>query len=418
MNRFGRPDLIGDGSVHVLAFDAIRERSGRRWETRQDAVREYVVRQFDSIFADEGALEPLDDVNFLLAQSAKGFGAQSKALRLLSRVLEHFLGSSERSDVKIFQVTGIGPAGIETVPVDVTDAQLKQEAAIDDESQDVPLRERSPAMADSSLDQGSPLSEPIHTRRFQNSRPLVGDRTYEALFLVDPVWSIHQRAVASYVLRPLIFERQAEGLVEADLEKASPSDLIKLDLVILAEARSLFKQSGNDRHFVLHVPIHSSSVSNMSGRQKVLASLDGFHPSASTSVIVVLRGLNGGAPQSLLLELTSLLKGRCRAVIAQVAELDPRIARWRDAKLSGIAVDLSAVAKRGAHPTVKTLSKFALQIKGVAPVLAGYSVPGSPELLAAWAAGFTHVSGDSIICGGSSDLVSRRVEPTDLYLHH
>ena len=95
--------------------------------------------------------------------------------------------------------------------------------------------------------------------------------------------------------------------------------------------------------------------------------------------------------------------------------LDCRIDRWRDARLSGVAVDLGVLAASNERASVRRMSEFASRLIGVAPALLAYSVPNTAVLLAAWSAGFTHVGGELIdrFCDGI--LQPLRLDPVDLY---
>jgi hypothetical protein len=416
LGQFDDPELIASGALHVLSLDAIRDRSRLRWATRQETVREFIERQFQKVFPAADHLVRMDDVNYLLIQSTQsGFGAQARALKLLREVLEFFLGASARSDIKLSRVTKIGPGGVETAPVEVSDADLARAAAMDWETP-APKTEDggSDTRADTAPPAG-PVMTAIDTSGAAAASSVRGDRVYDAMFLVEPVWGIRQRAVVSYLLRPLFFEHRGDRIIDADLDKASPADLLKLNLMVLAEAERLFKTHGGDVRFALHVPIHHASLTSSSGRQAILQALARMQPLAATALVVVLAGLDVGAPHSRIVELTSLLARRCRAVVALAPDLDCKIDRWRDAHLLGVAIDLNVLASANEGLSAKRLSDFAARAPSVAPALIAYSVPNSAAMLTAWSVGFTHVGGDLIVKFSDGALKPLRLEPIDLY---
>ncbi len=416
IGRFDDPALISKGELFVLGFEAVRDRSGGRWAMRQDTVRDFVERQFQKYFQVTDHLVRLDDVHFLVVQpSQSGLGAQARALKLLREVLQFFLGASAKADVNLSRVTRIGPDGVEIASVEVSDDDFARAETMDWDAG--PLTTVAPPDADQGDAVGSagPVMSAIDAEKRAGATALKGDRSYEAMFVVEPIWSINQRAVVSYQVRPLIFERQQDRLVDANLAKASPGDLTRLDLLVLAEAQRLFLEHGADKRFALHVPIHHASLGATAGRQALLASLELMQPLASSSVVVVLTGLDSGAPHSRILALTNSLARRCRAVIALAPDLDCKIDRWRDAHLSGVAVDLNQLANSNERVNVKRLSEFAAKFRGVAPALIAYSVPNTAILLAAWAAGFTHVGGDLIDRYSDSIMRPLRLNPIDLY---
>jgi hypothetical protein len=416
IERFDNADLVGGGALHVLSFDAIRDRSGRRWPMRQDSVREFIERQFHKHFLPADHLVRLDDVHFMVVQPRESsLGAQCRALKLMGEILQHFLGASARSDIRLSRVTRLGPDGVEIAPIEVSDAELADTARLDwgagpggtgePVAPDRPPPFLAPGPLTGAIDAGGVRAAPI----------LSGDRAYEALFVVEPVWGIRQRAVVSYLLRPVVFEHGSDGLADADLAKASARDLLSLNLMVLDEARRLFRDQGPDRRFVFSVPIHHASLGATTGRLAVLSALQRLQPLASSSVIVVLTGLEPGATHSRMLELTSLLASRCRAVVALAPDLDGQVERWRDAHLSGVAIDLTALAQGTTTSSARRMSEFAARCQGVAPALIAYSAPNSAVLMMAWGAGFTHVGGDLIARCATRALRPLRLEPIDLY---
>jgi len=83
--------------------------------------------------------------------------------------------------------------------------------------------------------------------------------------------------------------------------------------------------------------------------------------------------------------------------------------------LSGVAVDLNVLTNSSEQTSVKRMSEFAIKFRRVAPALMAYAVPNTAVLLAAWAAGFTHVGGELIDRYSDSILQPLRLNPIDLY---
>jgi hypothetical protein len=408
------PALIAKGAVFVIGFDAIRDRSGTRWTMRQDTVREYVERQFQKYFTPADQLVRLDDVHFMVVQPLEsGFGAHSRALKLLSEGLKFFLGSGATSDIRLSQVTRIGPDGVELAPIEVSDADLARLASLDWDSGALPTSDHTAEGAQPPP--AGPIMSRINAEKARGNAALKGDRTYEVMVLVEPIWSINQRAVVSYQLRPLFFELQESAFVNANLANATPGDLMRLDLLVLTEAQRLFREQGQNKRFALHVPIHHVSLTMSGARQTVLTMLQRFLPAASSSIVVVLVGLESGTPHSRIVELTSALANRCRAVVAMAPGLDFKMDRWRDARLSGVAVDLSILANSNERLNIKQMSDFAARLPGVAPALLAYSVSNTAVLLASWSAGFTHVGGEVIAKYSEGVLQPLRLDPIDIY---
>jgi len=416
MARLSEDGALKEGAAHVLAFDAIRDKT-RRWALRQDSVREFIERTFHRTFPASDTLVPLDDVNYLVIQPLEtGYAAQGRALRFMAEVLQFFLGSSARADLRLSRVTRIGPDGVETEPVDIKDADLRE--AEKDKADDNPSDPQGEgglgqSEADSLID-GQGLLTPIEASAKGASPAVHGDRTYDAMFVIEPIWSIRQEAVVSYHLRPLIFEYSSEGLVPADLRKATLRDLLRLDLIVLAEAEKVLGAQEAGSRIALHVPVHQAVLAMTSARHKLLGALDRMN-ALSSSLIIVLTGLEIGTPHSRLVEATSLLLNRCRAVVALAPSFDCPIDRWRDARLSGIAIELCNPLDPDGSPSLSQIAGFAARLDRAAPALIAYSAPKTALTLAAWSAGFTHVGGDVIFKGRNEGLKPARVKAIDIY---
>jgi len=409
-------DAFSTHDVFVLGFEAIRDRSGDRWAIRQDMVREFIERRFQKHFPVDHQLLRLDDVNFLLVQPGEtGFGAKTRALKLLSEVLQYFLGASTLSDVRLSRVTRASADGLEITDEDVSATDFSR---LVNEDWDIP----SPDVANNLVQRpvlanDAPTGPALRVIDNKDRRGAIGlrrDRNYEAIFLTEPIWTINQRAIVSYLLRPLIFERQDDCLVEAEANEISPGDRIGLDLVVLAEAERLFREHGPKARFALHVPISQASLSTAAGRRILRSALERLQPLASASIIFVVTGLEAGAPHSKIITITSALAGQCRGVIALAPDLDCKSDHWRGAHLSGVAVSLDG-RNSSSELSVGRFSEFADRLAGVAPALMAYSVPNRAALIMAWSAGFTHVGGEPIQKYADDMLEPLRLNPIQLY---
>jgi hypothetical protein len=242
-----------------------------------------------------------------------------------------------------------------------------------------------------------------------------GDRSYSVSFMVEAVWGVRQSAVASFFLRPSIVEWGQDGVVDADLSRATLGDLVRLDLIILGEAQRLLHLHLPATPCILHVPINQASLGSLKGRPSILSALDALQPFASMSLVIILEGLGTGTPNSRIRELTSVLKARTRAVIAMASGFDTDCERWTGANLSGVGIDFGAQARPSGESSEARFSTFARRGQTIAPVLIGYGAPDTAYVLAAWAAGFTHISVNSVYDGRASRLLPVRFEPMDLY---
>ena len=105
----------------------------------------------------------------------------------------------------------------------------------------------------------------------------------------------------------------------------------------------------------------------------------------------------------------------CTAIIAEAPSFRSDLSYWACAGLDGVCTDLSDQQFRGGVQCLRVLNRFAETTRKIAPALIADAVTNRAALIAAWSAGFTHVSGDVIAHEDCADLTPVRLAPEDLY---
>jgi hypothetical protein len=98
----------------------------------------------------------------------------------------------------------------------------------------------------------------------------------------------------------------------------------------------------------------------------------------------------------------------------QPASMNEEVRRWRGLGLSGIAYDFIDEVQTGSE-AITRVREFGASCAGVATALIGYAISTRPMLLAAWGAGFTHISGAPISDKFPDVRAAVRFLPADIY---
>jgi hypothetical protein len=371
------PTALPGGYGIVISVEAIRDRTERNWSIKQDTVWDFAQRQFEKTFPRTDAIRKLDDVQYLVAQVAEeGTAAQFKAIDLLKTILIFFLGSSTLSQLRLSIVRSIADGVIEAEPM----------------SQDE-IR----AVAEGMRQCAAPLFAPqIRTHPPNQVRlALKADRSYEVVLSIDPIWNVYKQAVASYYPRLLVYESIEPGEEAGSLDDISLRDVLAIDLAILKNAASLIRDGQQHGSiFALHVPISFRCLRSVSCRSELGRLLPLFEDIRKLLAFCIV-GVPDGAPKSILAETISVLRPYGMGVVMQSESLNEEVQRWRDLGLSAVAYDFIDEMQDGPD-IIKRTKDFGAACSGVARTLIGLNISTRPLLMAAWGAGFTHISGTPI----------------------
>lgn len=383
------------GYMIIISVEAIRERTAERWWAKQDAVWDFAQRQFEKSFPRSDAIRKLNDVEYLIVQASdEGAAAQFKAIDFLKSILTFFLGVSTLSQLNLGVVKSIKDGVIDADPLSQDQIQ---------------------AVTCAGLGVSSPAAEASRTHppnQFLGKLKL--DRAYEILVSIDPIWNVYKQAVASYHLRPLVFEDTNGGRRPIDVDEISLNDLLGVDLAILKSAAAAIREGQAEGHaFALHVPIHFRCLRSLSCRSEMARLLPLFADIRKFLAFSIL-GVPDGAPKGALAEAISALRPHGLGVLMQPSSMNGEVRRWHGLGLSGVAYDFIDEVQTGAEVVNRT-KEFGMICNGVATALIGHAISTRPMLLAAWGAGFTHISGAPISDKFPDVRAAVRFLPADIY---
>ena len=408
LRHAGADEAAQRGQVQLVSVAAVRETVGDRWARHQPLVEDFVTRAFARNASEDDLIVRVNDTDFLLIQPSRTpMGALSRSSVLLRETLTFFLGAAEAENIHISLVDRIRDDGLEATRV--TGDQLESAAA-----------ERMGDLVESR--DGSAPWERFGVARPPRKMAVVkrpGQGDIQAMFYLDPVWHVAREAVVSFVVRTVAVHHSAGGEVEpVDVAGLTPGASAALNiqrLVFIGELLGGGDQAGPA--IVIHAPISLNALSYSGARTAVLGELRRLvQGDRRDRLIIELIHIPEGLPESRLAEAIAQVRPHARAVVVRAPSLATDVSVWSRCGARGV---IHEAQWGGALLTEKSMLAAlpgAVDRARHAGLLAGlYGVQSGSVALAAWSAGFTHLSGDHITGRLGSDPVAQRFTVMDLY---
>jgi hypothetical protein len=389
---------IAAGNVNIVSVLAIRQRSGERWSRKRQQVEDFLLRAFARAASPHDTMVPLNEVEFLAFQpEASKAAALTLSANVLKETLTFFLGAAAQADVAVFRVTGFSGEEISVERIDpATLAAAEAEPAPE---------------APSAVGAGAPPAAPIRTDALKREVRLVAEnRPPLVLSLgIEPTWNVAARVVTSFLVRARIAAE--DGAAAAD---AAPSQAGEAALKTLAYANELLTSGPEALQVGLHVPLSLEALAHSGSRYRLLHALRALDAALRRRLILEIVDLPGGFPQSRLTELASVLAPYGRAVLARAPSETANLFPWRRCGLGGISLDCGDLKPSDRNAQAR-LERFAAAAAAAAPACVAYSLASRSLLMAAWAAGFTHLGGAAVDAEVSTPS-AQRFDPVRFYV--
>jgi hypothetical protein len=217
-------------------------------------------------------------------------------------------------------------------------------------------------------------------------------------------------------LKPLVFVHEGPDLMgPANLDVATTHEIVGVDLIVLEEALDTLSRARAGGRFGVHADIHISSLSTSAGRQALLSRLSAAGREAARRLVVELVGLGLGVPPAVLDAAVASLTPFTLGVVARAPSLATDMRAWRSAHLAAVSYDLADLPPADGVAMGEAMGRFAAQAAPVARGVIAHSATTRAQALAAWAAGFTDISGDVLSESGAGSFMPMRFAPEDLY---
>lgn len=395
------PSIAG-GCVNVISVEAIRERSGDRWSRKREQVDVFVERAFTRLASPGSLIVALNDAEFVTIQpDATRWAALNLSAGVLKETLNFFVGAVARADMRLFRVTDFVGGELAVEPVDA--ARFMAGEDVEPEAPD--MVKRGPE---------APPSAQLPARARRVTRMVAGPGVeLEITVTAEPTWNVGARVVASFLMRTsTALDPPNESRRPGRRRELSPVLAGEVALHALTYAADLIRDEGVQ--VALHVPLSVNALSYSTSRYRLLHALRDMDPAIRRLIILEVTELSEGVPQSRLAEMVSMLAPYSRAVLARAPSETADLRGWRRCGLSGITLDCAHLSASDRNAQFR-LSAFAKAAAEVAPACVGYALESRSLLLAAWAAGFTHLGGPAVSAEVTMPQGAVRLDPTDLY---
>jgi len=402
---------IARGAVNVLSVAAIRDHSPERWPRKQEQVHAFLERAFLRASSPDAFIAPLNEVEFVAVQPSRSSSAAlGFSANVLRETLQFFLGAAVRADMRLFQVTDFVRGSLCVEPVDAAcweDEQVAPDLGLGAASgQDA---ERCQAAAVAALS-----TAVLHrgARCWRIGTPGESRSTVATGF--TPVWNMRSRAITSFLIEAQVLEMDADGAAIVRPTATLPS--LQAGEVALRALMAAEERIGADParpRVGLHVPLPLGALACSGPRYRVLHVLRDLPEAVRRYLLLELMDLPVGFPQGRMAELVAMLAPHVRGVIARAPSLETDVARWRGSGLSGVSLDGASIDPAGRDIPAR-LSRFARTVGDIGPACMARGFDANCLLVAAWAAGFSHLSGPAV-SRRAQEIVAMRFVPADLY---
>ena len=401
---------IAAGSVNILSVEAIRDASGERWARKREQVEDFVERRFAQVSQPGDIIVVLNDTEFITVQpSAPRVAALSRSAKVLKDTLAFFLGNPAREDLRLFQVMEFvnGTFALEPASAAMVDQIFEEEAAS--------LPGLSAETAAGWEIGPAPPSDDLQWRVARRVR-LVSppDLDLDLAISTEPTWNVGARVVASFLLAPALFVA-ATGLPprRALTAELSPNMAGEAALATLAYAVELI--TAQRAVVALHAPVALGALTYSASRFRILKALREIPATVRRLLIAEITDVPEGLPQSRFAEVVSMLAPHCRAVLARAPSETTDVRSWRRVGLSGATVDCGHLdaSDRQAHAR---LARFAARAAESRLSSVAYNLTSRSLIMAAWASGFTHLSGPLLSAEVGAPEGVRGLTPGDIFL--
>jgi hypothetical protein len=305
LEHFRGSPLLADGRVNLIALDAVAERMGERWPSRQDQVYEQVERVLRRHMGPSGYLLRVSDTDFLVAQPDVGpFAAQAVCLRSMNEVLIFFLGPAKRYDISVHMVTDLSSHEIVAVPLDM-------KAIADGERREV----RAAAAAAAELADRNTLLSPERWSPFVATS---GQRVRVSCVL-EPVYELKNHKRIGYRLRRRVLDMATDQpLSPAAIKDLSRADLLRIDMASIARGLARIEAAqDHERELSLVVPVSFISLSSHEGRDLLSRAFAQVRATVLKGVICEVCDIED-VPQAPLLLAVSLIKPKTLFVVGHL----------------------------------------------------------------------------------------------------
>ena len=393
---------FASGSVNIIDVGVIRDRSEEKWPRRQEQIRDYVMRTFRRMARQTDMLLQLNDTQFLAIQpGAPRHIAAACCGRVALDTMNYFLGAETRPPISLLVVMGMNGGQIAAAPV----AEDEVRAAMS----------RNGGAGEPGAGAGW-IAEGRAPRRIEKASVVI-DANTRAVLRLEPIWSISQEAIVSYLVAADFFYQDSDDIVVIKLNDLRPRAALSYAVEALQYASSALRTASEmGTRFALHIPMPVNALSLTNGRHDLIKACQRLDQSQRDLIIIEISQCPAGMPQSRMLELANIFKPFCRAVIAQVEDALVPPKHWFETGLAGVSVVIDGTEDRNEREMMRRLRRFADAVVSPRRLIVAHGVRHRGLALSIWANGFTHISGQVISDLAAADGRAVRLSGADVFV--
>ncbi len=379
----GRDPAAKPGEVDLISIARIRDRLGSQWphyavkadRIARNAIERYLVG--GDIYArwkDEGYI--------VVFATLDCHQAQVKCKLIGDEITKKLLGEeqSDLSDVRHVEVQADGSVTFSDVPGFEDLVALTVGGSVHDAAAQEPAESKpEPAPPASPARSANPLAELGYCYR--------------------PSWDPGRGVIAAYLCVPTLPElpgsaqrRRASVVLDRDSAALEMLDFAILNHVI-GVVEALVREK---RRLLITLPVRFETLTAAANRRRYIQVLQAhLSPEAASLLVIELVTVPDGVPHARLLEISSPLRARARAVIARLRPEVNEFSQFAAARVAAVGCDLSE--QPGSElALMQQMSRFGRGAAkaGVATYLRG--INSISLATAALGAGFSHLDGNAI----------------------
>lgn len=371
LERLAGSDRVERGAVYVISVEAIRERSGERWPKKRDDVWGYLGRKLNEYLSYQDIHHRISETDVLVAMTTEdGVAAQAVGMKVLEDVLEFFLGSVERMDIRIRSVSRI--EGDELTVADLDPAVIAK------------ARE---------TESSAPFRRQVSTERERERNPIsfvaANGQRLRVDFALEHVISLSHKVTAVLRVEPMVsFSATGEIIPTRRFARLSDADVLAIDRATLAFGALFMPVDARSQPPVI-LPASFRTMGGRKGRQE-LVSIEGVTPErVRQGMMLEFIDIDRGTPAGRMVEVVSLVGSLTRGVLARLQPTRDALEPIQGARFNGLSIDFSDVTLP--RPKLEAFMRLmAHQMRGKAPALIAQGLSDFRHMDMADDAGFTH----------------------------
>lgn len=377
LERLAGSDRLERGAVFLISVEAIKDRSGDRWDKKRDDVWGYLGRKLNEYLSYQDIHQRVSDTEVLVAMNTEeGVAAQAVGMKVLEDVLEFFLGEANRRDIRIKAVTRIDGSYLSCTDVD-PDAIATARATARPEPEPVV----------------SPYQTKVspHAERERNPVSFVASngQKLQIEFALEHVVSLRHGVTAVLRVEPTVrYHATGEIIPTRKFMKLADEDIMAIDRATLAFGGLFLPQDARTQPPLI-MPVSFRTMGGRKGRQLLIGLPCAAPEQVRQGAMIEFIDIDRGTPPGRLVEVLSLVSGVTRGVLARLQPTTDALGPVSGARFNGLVVDFADLGLTDAKlaPFMRVMTH---QMRGKAPALIAQGLAERMHLDMAEEAGFTH----------------------------